>query len=369
MRARSRLIHHSDSHLSKLEVDVARCLFKSFAVSSKHKKDALVLDRVSLSQLYTSLGIPITDDRLRFIIHQFNSSGSLIGEEIRMEDFIASYDWILGEKPKTNDYRALFNILDRNRQGFLTVGDITSALTTSGKISIEEAREIILAGDQNNDSKIDFKEFVHLMENTSVVGWKLLSSLRVVFITGGPASGKGTICEELVKRSPVKLLHVSSGDLLRNEVASGSALGLSIAEIMKNGQLCDASVVIALIKKTLSSCPGTLVLIDGFPRSLENAKDFVSMFGIGEHCILFECPDEIMVSRIVERGKKSGRLDDNTETAWKRISTFKQQSHLPIAYFESLGTEVHRIDTTKPIEENVKHLLSLKPFCPRNDLE
>jgi len=166
----------------------------------------------------------------------------------------------------------------------------------------------------------------------------------------------------LVEHAPVNILHVSSGNLLRNEVESGSLFGQSIAATMKKGQLCDASVVMALLKKILIRSPGRLVRLDGFPRSLENAKNFVELFGMGECCLYFECPNDVMISRIVERGKKSGRIDDNEETAHKRIATFEAQSKEPLNYFKSIDSPIVHIDTTLPIDFNLQKLLGLEIF-------
>lgn len=83
-----------------------------------------------------------------------------------------------------------------------------------------------------------------------ILGWKLLTTFRVIFVMGGPASGKGTICAEVVKRS--NAVHVSCGDLLREEVQRRTPLGLQVAEKMKEGRLVDASTVLVSQKYTSS---------------------------------------------------------------------------------------------------------------------
>jgi len=85
---------------------------------------------------------------------------------------------------------------------------------------------------------------------------------------------------------------------------------------------------------------------------------------MGECCLFFDCPRDVMMSRILERGKNSGRIDDNEETAHKRIATFEKQSKEPLAYFSSLGSPIIKIDATEPIEKNLQKLLDLEIFSP-----
>ena len=214
---------------------------------------------------------------------------------------------------------------------------------------------------------IDFPGFLEFLASgaNKDIGFKLLDTYRVMFVVGGPGSGKGTLCGKLVEqRSHVK--HISSGDLLRHEVASGSKLGKELQAIMQSGKLVDASTVLALLDKALGSSYGTVVLLDGFPRSLDNAVDFYELFGPGEGLLIFECPEDEMIRRIVNRGKGSGRVDDNEETAKKRIEIFKSQSLESVRFLrEKAGIPVISIDATKPISENVDFLKSLPIFQER----
>jgi len=282
--------------------------------------------------------------------------------EVSYDEFRKYYHYIFEHGEIDYDYRAIFNLIDKKKTGIVSASDLTGALTTSGKITTKEAEMIMQVADADHDGKIDFKDFSEVMKKNQILCWKLLSMFRVVFVIGGPASGKGTLCELLVKTAPVKILHLSSGDLLREEITSKTVLGNKIAETMKKGELCDASVVIALLKKQLVRSPGVIVLLDGFPRSLDNAKDFVRQIGHAECLLFFDCPHEVMINRIIERGKTSNRLDDNYHTALERIKTFESQSKEPMEYFKKLGSKVHHFDATLPKEENIKRLLQLDIF-------
>ncbi len=85
------------------------------------------------------------------------------------------------------------------------------------------------------------------------------------------------MCGELCRRNEA-LVHVSSGELLRDEIRRGSELGTQLAAQMARGELVAASVVMTLIEESLAARPGRLVLLDGFPRSLQNAIDYVRMY-------------------------------------------------------------------------------------------
>ena len=105
----------------------------------------------------------------------------------------------------------------------------------------------------------------------------------------------------------------SSGDLLRDEVQKGTPLGKEVAAIMSEGALVSPSIIMALLRRRMASFPGAYVLLDGFPRSKQNAEDFEKICGKAEMAISLVCPDEVMVQRILSRGLESGRADDNAE--------------------------------------------------------
>lgn len=123
-------------------------------------------------------------------------------------------------------------------------------------------------------------------------------------ISGAPASGKGTQCELIVQQ--YNLTHISTGDLLRAEVAAGTENGKLAQEYMQRGELVPNDVVVAMVEKKLASATNGW-LLDGYPRSLSQAEALENM-NIRPHLfILLEVPDEILVGRVVGR-----RLDPVT---------------------------------------------------------
>ena len=144
-------------------------------------------------------------------------------------------------------------------------------------------------------------------------------------IVGIPSSGKGILCERLVKECGV--VHLSSGDLLRSEVEADTPLGREVKEIMARGELVSSAVITALIRRHTRNFPGKRVLLDGFPRSVENASDFLDLMGTPELALHLDCDDTILMERIMKRGQKGQqlgnlRVDDNFETALQRLRTF-----------------------------------------------
>jgi len=152
------------------------------------------------------------------------------------------------------------------------------------------------------------------------------NKIPIVWVLGGPGSGKGTQCEKLVERYGFG--HLSSGDLLREEVASGSPKGTELNEMMQKGILVPREVVLDLIKqaivKKLPSAKG--FLIDGYPREVEQGEDFERVIAPCSIILYFEVPDEVMIERLLNRAKSSGRVDDNEETIKKRLETFHKVS-------------------------------------------
>jgi adenylate kinase family enzyme len=177
-------------------------------------------------------------------------------------------------------------------------------------------------------------------------------------VIGGPGSGKGVLCDRLIEDAGIK--HYSSGESLREEVASGSFLGKSIESLLKEGKLVPSTTMIALLKKQIGKFPGSLLALDGFPRTLQNYSDFDEICGAPECAIYIDVPDEVMIERILNRGKSgSGRSDDNLETAKMRIETFHQLTEPTIECLHESGIPVHTLDGTGTPDDVWKQLLEL----------
>ncbi|XP_021613980.1 UMP-CMP kinase 3 isoform X1 [Manihot esculenta] len=169
----------------------------------------------------------------------------------------------------------------------------------------------------------------------------------VVFVLGGPGSGKGTQCTNIVQH--FGYTHLSAGDLLREEIKSGSENGTMIQDMIKEGKIVPSEVTIKLLQKAMQENENDKFLIDGFPRNEENRAAFESITKIEPQFVLFfDCSEEEMERRLLNRNQ--GRVDDNIETIRKRFKVFLESSMPVIEYYGSKG-KVRKIDASKPVEE------------------
>ncbi|GAM23751.1 hypothetical protein SAMD00019534_069260, partial [Acytostelium subglobosum LB1] len=173
----------------------------------------------------------------------------------------------------------------------------------------------------------------------------------VVFVLGGPGSGKGTQCSKIVQE--FGLVHLSAGDLLRTEMASGSQYGDMIATMIKNGEIVPSIVTVNLLKNAIMVDPSKNYLVDGFPRNEENNNSWVeNMTSIVDtrFVLYFDCPDEVMTERLLGRGASSGRTDDNIESIKKRFTTFHNQTK-PVVEHYGKQSRVHSINSNRPVDQ------------------
>ncbi|KAF8038314.1 hypothetical protein BT93_B0988 [Corymbia citriodora subsp. variegata] len=169
----------------------------------------------------------------------------------------------------------------------------------------------------------------------------------VVFVLGGPGSGKGTQCANIVQH--FGFTHLSAGDLLRAEIKSGSENGTMIQNMIKEGKIVPSEVTIKLLQNAMQESGNDKFLIDGFPRNEENRAAFEAVTKIApEFVLFFDCPEEEMERRLLSRNQ--GREDDNIETIRKRFKVFLESSLPVVEHYNSKG-KVRKIDAGKPVEE------------------
>ncbi|KAH1257561.1 UMP-CMP kinase 3 [Glycine max] len=197
--------------------------------------------------------------------------------------------------------------------------------------------------------------------NKDANGSLLEKNPTVVFVLGGPGSGKGTQCANIVEN--FGYTHLSAGDLLRAEIKSGSENGTMIQNMIKEGKIVPSEVTIKLLQKAMQESGNDKFLIDGFPRNEENRAAFEKVTGIEPAFVLFfECPEEEMERRLLSRNQ--GREDDNIETIRKRFKVFLESSLPVINYYDAKG-KVRKIDAARPIEEVFETVKGI--FGPKNE--
>ncbi|KAM0789194.1 bifunctional uridylate/adenylate kinase [Microbotryomycetes sp. NB124-2] len=175
----------------------------------------------------------------------------------------------------------------------------------------------------------------------------------VVFVLGGPGAGKGTQCAQLVKE--FGFVHLSAGDLLRAEQQrEGSSYGALIKEYITEGKIVPMEVTIALLRNAMQDAieqgQGNRFLIDGFPRKMDQAVKFDESVCPSSLVLFLVCPENILLERLLERGKTSGRDDDNAESITKRFRTFIETSMPVVDYYREMGKVVD-IDSSKAIPD------------------
>jgi len=170
----------------------------------------------------------------------------------------------------------------------------------------------------------------------------------VVFVLGGPGSGKGTQCTRIVNE--FHFVHLSAGDLLRAEISSGSKHGEMISTMIKNGEIVPSEVTVGLLRAAIEShSTKRYFLVDGFPRNQENNSAWeVKMNPIVDTraVLFFECPEEVMEARLLHRGETSARTDDNIQSIKKRFVTFLTQTVPVVDYYATLGKTI-KIDANR----------------------
>lgn len=174
---------------------------------------------------------------------------------------------------------------------------------------------------------------------------------KVVFVLGGPGSGKGTNCSKIVEH--FGYTHLSAGDLLRAERTAGGELADMINTYIKEGKIVPAEVTVRLLKNAMERSGSDRFLVDGFPRDLENLecwKKQMSDIAEVQFLLFLDCPTNVMEERLLERGKTSGRSDDNIESIRKRLFTYDQSTRPIIEYFRGIG-KVREVNSHRPIDE------------------
>jgi len=181
----------------------------------------------------------------------------------------------------------------------------------------------------------------------------------VIYVLGGPGAGKGTQCAHIVEE--FNFVHLSAGDLLREEQKrEGSEFGPLISQCILEGAIVPMEVTVKLLENAIRAKlnefhPGAgwenghgRFLVDGFPRKMDQAVKFDETVCMSAFVLFFDTTEKVMLERLLERGKTSGREDDNVESIKKRFRTFVETS-MPVVDKYRAEDKVITIDSTCPI--------------------
>ncbi|MDF2447780.1 MAG: adenylate kinase [Bacteroidota bacterium] len=180
-----------------------------------------------------------------------------------------------------------------------------------------------------------------------------------IVLFGPPGAGKGTQSEKLIEK--YGLVHLSTGDILRSEIAKGTPLGMEAKQIMDRGELVSDDIVIGMIESKLDSTPNANGFIfDGFPRTQAQAvalDDLLQKKGTAISAMLaLEVDNEELVKRLLLRGKESGRPDDQNEDIIRnRVNEYNTKT-LPLKKYYSEQAKFHSINGIGSVESIFKQL-------------
>jgi adenylate kinase len=163
--------------------------------------------------------------------------------------------------------------------------------------------------------------------------------MRLVLL-GAPGSGKGTQAARL--KEHLQVPHISTGDLLRAEVAAGSKLGLAAKEVMARGELVSDEILLGMLEDRFSR-PDTRdgFILDGYPRNLAQAAALDALLSrLGQpmdYAVQLDVPTEMLVERIAGRAKAEGRADDNPESVRTRLDVYESQTAPVVDFYRQHG--------------------------------
>ena len=156
-----------------------------------------------------------------------------------------------------------------------------------------------------------------------------------IILCGAPGSGKGTQSAFIAQKYGVQ--HLSTGDVLRAEIATGSKLGKQIDAIISKGNLVPDEMMLGVIENYIANlpadCKGTI--FDGYPRTVSQAESLdklLKKYNMEAIMIDLMVDEQLLIQRLIERGKVSGRADDNLNTIRHRIAIYHNQTE-PIAHY------------------------------------
>jgi adenylate kinase len=169
--------------------------------------------------------------------------------------------------------------------------------------------------------------------------------MKNIVIFGAPGSGKGTQSEKMIQKYGFG--HISTGDVLRDQIKRGTELGKTAKGYIDNGQLIPDDLMVSILADVYDSFGKDHkgVIFDGFPRTIPQAEALKEMLAKRGHkvaaMIELDVPEDELMKRLILRGKQSGRSDDNEETIKKRLTVYHNQTAPLIDWYKKEGIHHH----------------------------
>lgn len=174
-----------------------------------------------------------------------------------------------------------------------------------------------------------------------------------LILFGPPGAGKGTQSQFL--REKYGLTYISTGEILREEIAAETELGLQVKEIISKGNLVSDEIVADIIEgKIAKNLQSSGFLFDGYPRTVKQAETLTNIlkkFNMELSGVLsLEVPEELLIERMLERGKTSGRADDNIDSIKHRFVEYDNKTKPVLDYYKDSG-KLYAINGVGAIED------------------
>jgi adenylate kinase len=184
-------------------------------------------------------------------------------------------------------------------------------------------------------------------------------------IFGPPGSGKGTQASRIEAQAQLK--HLSTGDILRAEVAKGTPTGLEAGRIMAAGDLVPDELIVDIVRSLLPEAEtGAGVLLDGFPRTVAQARALDSMLASEGHRVAFvvalDVPESLLVDRILHRAEVEGRPDDTREAIAERMHEYRKLTAAVLDHYRQQGVrvvEVGGVGTPDEVFDRIRRVVGI----------
>lgn len=191
-----------------------------------------------------------------------------------------------------------------------------------------------------------------------------LTGSEVLLLMGPPGAGKGTQANKLAEAR--LLMKLSTGDMLRDHVGRGTALGKAAKAVMDAGELVSDEIIVGMVRSAIEAreTEGVRVLLDGFPRTpgqAEALKDLLNSFSVSlDAAVLLEVDEKELISRLLQRAEEQGRSDDNETVISNRMKVYKDQTQPLIDYYEAQA-KLYKVDGMGKVEDVFARILEVLP--------